>query len=320
MRRIIERIDKYQREHPVLAFPFAVFTRYKEHNGARLAANVSYFAFFSIFPLMVAFVSILGLVLEDNQDLLEDIKNGAIADIPLVGDQIGGQGKELTGSLVVVIVGIAGALWAGTKMIDALTFALNEEWDVPASERPVGVLARLKGIIVLGVFGLGMAGGTVLSSLPAAFDMGALGPLVGLIVSGVANMIVIGLSIILLVARPLKPRDVWRGALVAGIAILILQQAGVWLVGQLKGASDTYGTFGGIIGLLGWFHLIFQCLLLSAEIDVVRDNGLVPRTLTPKIPDATAGDRHAVELDIQRVKRDPRFGFTVDYDEAETTE
>ena len=62
--------------------------RFSEHRGASLAATISYYSFFSVFPLMLAFVTILGIVLDDNPDLRDDLVEGALGQIPVIGSQI----------------------------------------------------------------------------------------------------------------------------------------------------------------------------------------------------------------------------------------
>ncbi|MDQ3178363.1 MAG: YihY/virulence factor BrkB family protein, partial [Actinomycetota bacterium] len=178
MRALLVRLDRLQRRHRWTALPIAVYTRFNEHQGARLAANASYFAFFSIFPLMLAFTTILGLVLEDNPQLLADIKDSVISNIPVIGSQIG-SADALTGNIVALVVGIVLAIMGGLRLIDALQFALNELWDVPLHARPGGLSSRIRGVLVLAVFGGGIIGSTVLASLPAALDLGPVGPLVG---------------------------------------------------------------------------------------------------------------------------------------------
>jgi len=311
MTALLERLDRWQQRHRVLRFPFAVFTRFKEHNGPRLAANVSYFAFFSLFPLMLALVTILGLVLEDRPDLRQDVVDSALANVPVVGAQIGESTTPLSGNVVVLVLGLAAAIWGGLKMIDALGFAMNELWDVPPSDRPSSLLARLEGVVVLAVFGGGLVASTVLAGLPAAIDLGIAGPFVGLLASGAANVAVILAAQKVLVARPLTFGDIWRGAVIAGVLILVFQQIGVALAQRLGGSSDTYEAFAGIIGLLAFFHLVFRVLLMSLEIDVVRSMHLVPRSLNPNGVELTDGDRRALLLDVQRVQRDQRVGYAI---------
>ena len=61
---VVDRIDRVQRRRPLLAFPFAVFKRYGEDNGGWVSALISYYGFFSLFPLLVVFVSVATWILE----------------------------------------------------------------------------------------------------------------------------------------------------------------------------------------------------------------------------------------------------------------
>jgi uncharacterized BrkB/YihY/UPF0761 family membrane protein len=76
----------------------------------------------------------------------------------------------------------------------------------------------------------------------------------------------------------------WRvflpGAVVAGIAYVVLQSLGtLYVTRTLKGAQKTYGTFAGVIGLLSWMYLLAQVTMFAAEINVVRYRRLWPRSL-----------------------------------------
>src|SRR5207237_279332 len=77
--------------------------------------------------------------------------------------------------------------------------------------------------------------------------------------------------------------DLIPGAVVAGVAWAILQALGGYIVGhQLKGASQTYGVFAVVIGLLSWLYLQAQITLLAAEVNVVLVRKLWPRSLSGK--------------------------------------
>ena len=71
--RAVDRLDAVQRRHRVLAFPFAVFKRYGEDNGGWVGALISYYGFFSLFPLLVVFVTIATWVLGDRPDVLQQV-------------------------------------------------------------------------------------------------------------------------------------------------------------------------------------------------------------------------------------------------------
>ena len=65
-------------------------------------------------------------------------------------------------------------------------------------------------------------------------------------------------------------RDVLPGAAVAAVAYEILQQlGGLFIRHVLAHASETYGTFALVIGLLSWIFLVVEVALLSAEVNVV---------------------------------------------------
>jgi len=310
VKALLVRLDRLQRRHRWTALPIAVYTRFNEHQGARLAANASYFAFFSIFPLMLAFTTILGLVLEDNPELLADIKDSVISNIPVIGSQIGST-DALTGNIVALVVGIVLAIVGGLRLIDSLQYALNELWDVPLHARPGGLSSRIRGVLVLAVFGGGIIGSTVLASLPAALDLGLVGPLVGIVASVFANIVaIVGVQMLLLTHRPTL-HELLPGSILAGVVIHVLQQLGVVLAQQLSGSSDTYGALAAIIGLLAFFHLVFRVLLLSLEVNAVRARDLVPRSILKDDEELTDGDRRALLLDVQRVQRNPRVGYAI---------
>ena len=64
--RALDRLPAAAR--PVWAgFPFAVVKKYGDDQAGSLATLIAYYGFFSAFPLMLVLVSVLGIVLADNQ-------------------------------------------------------------------------------------------------------------------------------------------------------------------------------------------------------------------------------------------------------------
>ncbi len=75
-------------------------------------------------------------------------------------------------------------------------------------------------------------------------------------------------------------RQLWPGIITAAILWEILQAVGGVYIGHVvKNASNTYGTFATVIGLLTWLHLGAQALLYSAELNTVLTLKLWPRSL-----------------------------------------
>ena len=61
---LIDRVDLLQRRRVLFGFPVGVVKRYREDRGPDFAALLSYYGFFSIFPLLLVLITVLGLVLE----------------------------------------------------------------------------------------------------------------------------------------------------------------------------------------------------------------------------------------------------------------
>ena len=167
---MLERLNRFQQRHRVLALPVAVSKRFGEHDGSRLAATVSYYSFFSVFPLMLVFVTVLGIVLKDNDELRRELIDGAVGRIPLIGSQLGED--TMPGSGWVLFIGLATAIWAGLAAVSALQHGLNIVEDVPVHQRPNFVMKRVRALAFLVLFGVGICLSTVASNVATIFDVG----------------------------------------------------------------------------------------------------------------------------------------------------
>src|SRR5262245_64137053 len=136
MNRFLERLDDLQRRHRWLALPLSVFKRFGEHGGGSLATTISYWSFFSFFPLMLAFVSILNLVLEDDPQRRQQLVDGALGQVPVIGTELADAQAALGGSWVTVLFGIVVAIWTEMAAANTTQTALEEIWDIPPFERP----------------------------------------------------------------------------------------------------------------------------------------------------------------------------------------
>lgn len=289
-------VDRFQQRHPLLGFPLAVRQKFADDQGGFLAASVTYYAFFSIFPLLLVLVTLLGYALQGNPDLQRRVLDSALADFPVIGPQLQTNVHSLTGSVPALAIGIGIALWAGTGVALALENAQDHIWGVPIRRRANPLLARLRALVWIAVIGGVTLAGTLLGSASA---IASYGPAVRL--AGVAISLAINIAAFVAIFRVLTShspswRDVLPGALVAGVAWEILQLVGGYIVDrQLRHASSTYGVFAIVIGLLSWLYLAANVTLLSAELNVVRTRTLWPRSLSfiSEQP-LTLGDEHAL--------------------------
>lgn len=279
MRAWLQRLDAFQRERPWLAFPVAVAKKYSDDQGGYLAATVTYYAFFSIFPLLLVFVSGLGFVLRGHAHLQQRILSSALGQFPVIGHDL--QVHGLRGSVIALVLGAVASLWAGMGVFLAAENAMDFVWGVPRDARPGFVPARLRALGLLALLGTGVVAATIVGSIASSGTSYGIGWKIGAVVLSTA----LDFGLFWVALRLLTTKDVsWRmirgGAVAAAIAYEILQLVGGYYVGHvLKNASNTYGTFGLVIGLLSWIYLSAHILLLVAEGNVVATRRLWPRAL-----------------------------------------
>jgi membrane protein len=195
-----------------------------------------------------------------------------------------------------------GRLWAGLGVTLALTRAFQEIWCVPRLERRGSVRARARGVALLAALGAALIGSTVISGL--AIDHGELA-----IASLAGNLVIFFAVFALLTQRPLRFGEIAPGVALAAVGSLVLQSAGGWYIARVvANASETYGTFALVIGLLSWFWLGAHLLLVAAEVNVVRDRRLWPRSLTGALEPA---DERALERAALAARLDRREEIVV---------
>ena len=293
IRRIGEGVDRLQQRHRVPAFTFATWRKFSEDQAGNLAALIAYYGFFSIFPLLLVLVSVLGIVLAGHPGLQHRVLDSALVNFPVVGNDLRRNVHSLGGHTALSLaLGIAIALWAGTQVVRQLENALNTVWNVPFKRRPSIMMSAARGVGMLAILGV---------ILVVAAAVGGLGGGSGTwwwTVGGVALSLLLNVAVFLLAFRVLTvARVTWStvlpGALVAGAAWTVLQALGGYYVGhEVRGASNTYGTFAVVIGLLGWLYVGGQVTLYAAELNVVTAERLWPRSILHRPP--TAADRRAL--------------------------
>jgi YihY family inner membrane protein len=295
---LVDRLDRLQRRHPTAGFPIAVIYKYVDDSGPYLAALITYYAFVSLFPLLLLLSTILSHVLAGDPQLQQRLIHSAVSQIPVVGQQLG-RPHELSGGTTGVVVGVLGSLYGGLGVAQALQFAMNSAWSVPVNNRPNPLLARGRSLLLLGTAGLAVIGTTALSALGAA-DVGSFGAVVRILVlvaSVVVNGVVFVCAFRLATPRRLTVRQVAPGALGAAVLWQLLQTFGVTYVHHVVAtAGPINGVFALVLGLLAFLYLTAVAVVLCVEVNVVRVDRLYPRALlTPFTDDVelTHGDRRS---------------------------
>lgn len=292
---MVEWLDRLQQRSRAVGFAIAVIYKYVDDQGGYLAALITYYAFVSLFPLLLLGTTVLGVVLVGHPELQHQVVHSALSQLPVIGDQLQ-QPNQLSGGVTGVVIGIAGALYGGLGVGQAVQNAMDTAWAVPRNNRPDPFRSRVRSLLLLVVLGSAAIAATALSAVGRATDI--LGPIstIGVVILSVA----INAGICLIAFRVTTARDVtWRqvmpGAIAAAVIWQLLQWFGASYVAHVVGsASNTNSVFALVLGLLAFLFLISVSLVMCAEINVVRVDRLHPRALlTPFTDDVelTPADR-----------------------------
>jgi membrane protein len=247
------------------------------------AAALSYYTIFSLPPLLVLVLLLLGAVL-DPQDVQGELERqirmlmgpAGAEQIRTILQQADRPGS---GSVLMTILGIGALILGATGAFGQLQAALNRAWEVKPDPRKGG----LRSFLLKRVFSFGMIlslAFLLLVSLALSAMLSAFGDRLGaLLPSGVSatllellNMGISFLVIALLFAAIFKVlpdariawRDVWIGALVTAALFV----AGKFLIGLYLGRSnpgEAFGAAGSLAVMFVWIYYSSMILLFGAE-------------------------------------------------------
>jgi membrane protein len=287
----VKAFDSVQQRHRWLALPIAVVKKFGDDQGGSLAALVAYYSFFSLFPLLLVFTTVLGFVLQNDPGAQKSVQQSVLGQFPIIGDQI--HLHALSGSAVALIVGLATSLLAGLGVTQAAQSAFDRIWAVPFKDRPSFLKSRLRGLALLVSLGLMFLIATLASGLVTGGLGGPLTKVVGIGVSLLLNFGLFFAAFRLMTSDDVPTRELRVGVIVAGVAWEVLQVVGGYYIGHvLKRTTGTYAQFGLVLALLIWLHLGAQMTLYAAEINVVLARRLWPRSLLG--PPTAAADKETL--------------------------
>lgn len=261
-----ERVMAARAKHPAIEVLVDMLDGWRRHITGRNASVLAFFGFLSIFPLLLAATTLLGLLLENNEDLQQEIIDGALDDIPVLGQQLANDPASLNGSLTVLVVGIAAALWSATKAFVGLQGAQDDTWEVHVDHRAAMPAQRAKALLGILFIGLAQIGTLGISALVNNADLPGGSRILLVTGSLVVNVAVMIGMFRFLTSAVVTVRDVWPGALTAAAAYSALQYFGTGIVQRITAnASDTYGQFALVLGIVTWLGFLSIATLMSVE-------------------------------------------------------
>jgi membrane protein len=254
------------------------FKQFSEDQLTTWAAALTYFGVLSLFPMLLALVSVLGVIgpsaTQPMLDNLSTVAPGPAKDI--LTNVLNNLEQNQGGSLVALIIGLAAAIWSASGYIAAFMDASNNVWDAPEG-RPIWkkIPVRLGVTVVLLVL-LTITALAIVFTGPVAQEVGDIIGLGDTFVSvwGIVKwpllLLIVSFMISLLywacpnVKQPGFPW-VTPGGLLAVILWLIASALFALYVANFSSYNKTYGSLGGVIVFLIWLWITNIIILLGAE-------------------------------------------------------
>jgi membrane protein len=256
---------------------------FKADNLTDWAAALTYYGVLSIFPALIAIVSIVGLFGSSATDSLT--KNvGTFAPGPaktIITDAINGLAQNQGAAGVLFVVGILGALWSASGYVSAFMRASNAVYDVEEGrpiwkKLPIRLGVTLVTVVLLAITAVGVVFTGSLATKT--------GQLIGLSSAAVTAwniakwpvlvlLVVLVFSILYFAAPNAKqPGFKWAlpGGIVAVVTWLVASALFALYVANFASYNKTYGALGGVIAFLVWLWLSNLALLLGLEFNAER--------------------------------------------------
>ena len=252
-----------------------------------LAAALTYYAIFSMFPALLALVSLLGIFGQAEKTtaaLLEIVQGVAPGQaVEMIRDPI----QELTTSPAAgftLVIGLLTAIWSASGYVTAFGRAMNRIYEIDEGRGFVKLRGTMLGVTVVSLIIVALLAAMLVISGPVAEAIGNVLGLggVALTVWNIAKWPVIVALVIVVIAilyyatpNVRQPKFRWMslGSLIA-LLIFVLASVGFgFYVGNFSNYNKTYGAIGGVIVMLLWLWILNMSLLFGAEFDAEMERG-----------------------------------------------
>jgi membrane protein len=259
---------------------------FKADNLTDWAAALTYYGILSIFPALLALVSVLGLIGSSaTQPLIDNLNSvapGPAKDI--FTSAIQNLQKSQGAAGILFVVGVLGALWSASGYVAAFMRASNVIYDVEEGRPiwktvPTRVLTTLVLLVMLAVVAIGVTfTGGLAKQAGNVLGVGGTAITVWNIAKWpVILVLVMTMFAVLYWAAPnvKHPKFRWisPGSVVGVILWLIASAAFAFYVANFSSYNKTYGALGGVIAFLVWLWISNIAILLGAEFNAEAERG-----------------------------------------------
>ncbi|MEA2388423.1 MAG: rane protein [Thermoleophilaceae bacterium] len=259
---------------------------FKEDNLTDWAAALTYYGILSIFPMLIALVSILGLIgTSATQPLIDNL--GTVAPGPakqIFTSAITNLQKSQGAAGVLFVVGLAGALWSASGYVAAFMRASNDIYDVEEGRpiwktAPVRLGVTLALIVLLAITAVGViATGGLAQQIGNLIGVGSDAVKVWDIAKWPVLLLLVSLMFAILYwASPNVKQPGFRwispGGVLAVVVWIVASALFAFYVANFGSYNKTYGALGGIITFLVWLWISNIAVLLGAEFNAELERG-----------------------------------------------
>ncbi|WLQ08415.1 YihY/virulence factor BrkB family protein [Arthrobacter oryzae] len=263
------------------------FREFTKDQCPDLAAALTYYSVLSIFPALLALVSLLGIFGDAQKttaallDIVQGIAPGDTVNTmrPVVEDLASSSAAGFT-----LVLGLLTALWSASGYVGAFGRAMNRVYEVDEGRPFLKLRGTMLGVTVVNLLIVVVLAAMLVLSGPVAESVGNVIGLGGafLAVWNIAKwpvmlVLVIAAIAILYYATPnvKQPKFRWMsmGSAIAVVAFLLASLAFGFYVANFNSYNKTYGAIGGVIIALLWLWILNMSLLFGAEFDAETERG-----------------------------------------------
>ncbi len=265
----------------LLVIARSTLREYNKDDVGLLAAGMTYYSFFSLFPLLLLIVTVASLILTREQAVelifnnIARVTPGA-ASSQMLQDIVTKAFENRKNAGLIFVIGLGTLAFSASNAFGTLDKAINRAWNT--EKIPNFIIAKLVsfammlGVVALLVLSLAVS---IALNTTRTFTSSVVGNLPGsqlfwsLVDFGVSLALVF--LVFLLMYRFLPRcavglRDVWPGALLAAVAWVVVKNGFALFLSSSFGSYDAvYGTMGTVIGLLTWIYISSVIILFGAE-------------------------------------------------------
>lgn len=252
-----------------------------------LAAALTYYSVLSLFPALLALVSLLGVfgqgekTVDAVMQMIDELGPSSAVDT------LRGPVEQLVDAPsagLALVLGLAGALWSASGYVGAFGRAMNRMYEVDEGRpiwklRPAMLLVTLVALILAAAVALMLAvSGPIAQSIGDTIGLGS----TALTVWNIARWPVVLVFVVVIVAvlywatpNVKQPRFRWisAGAVLAILTWILASAAFALYVSNFGSYNKTYGALAGVIVFLLWLWLTNLALLFGAEFDAELERG-----------------------------------------------